>query len=153
MGPRPQLFLGDVLLTAQAFSGKSAEELAQELPVSLLEAPPDAPIAGATLHVDQVEEAVGLCARIIRDRLFGDYSRLVGFECMRALLEDDFPWPRPGELTNEIDRAIKAFEAREITEARLLDWVHSWIAHAERQRERAGRRRYGLGGTCGSPRP
>jgi hypothetical protein len=131
MGPRPQLFLDEVLLFGEALLGAPAEQLALRLPTSLLESP-DLPLAGGGFHPDPVEEAAGLCAWIIRDRLFGDGSRSVGYVCMGALLERDFPWPRSEEVAKEIARTLKAYEAGRITKARFVDWVRSWVAQADR---------------------
>lgn len=130
MGPRPQLFLDEVLLFGEALLGVPAEQLALRFPASLLESA-DLPLVGGGFHPDPVEEAAGLCAWIIRDRLFGDGSRLVGYVCMRALLERDFPWPQSEEVTKEIKRTIKAFEAGTITKTGFVAWVRSWIARAD----------------------
>lgn len=82
----------------------------------------------------RVEEAARLCARIIRESPTSKRRALIAYVCMQALLVDsEIPWPRRGERTKEIVRTIKAYEAGEIGEEKLSEWVHSWVAHAKQQ--------------------
>ncbi|HET9593118.1 MAG TPA: hypothetical protein VFP17_09405 [Solirubrobacterales bacterium] len=127
-GPQ-RLFLGEVLVVARGLYGKRADTLARGIPKALLDSPPDVPIV--VVYPGRIEEAVALCARIIRERWFGGGSRAVGYECMRILLERDKPSPWPAALTDEIERELDAYEAGRTDEARLVDSVGSWIAEAE----------------------
>jgi len=82
----------------------------------------------------RVEEAARLCARIVRDSPNSKNRALTGYVCMQALLVDgEIPWPRRGERAKEIVRTIRAFEAGDIGEERLCEWVHSWVARGKQQ--------------------
>jgi hypothetical protein len=82
----------------------------------------------------RVEEAAGLCARIIRERWFGDDSGAVAYERVRILLERNSRRPWPDGLAEEIRTTLKSFEAGAIDEPELVDWVGSWVAQAKRHR-------------------
>jgi hypothetical protein len=128
-GPQ-RLFLGNVLMVARGVVGKDADTLAQGIPKALFDLPPDVPVV--VVHPGRIDEAVAFCARIIRERWFGDKSRAVGYECMRLLLERDRPSPWPSALKDEIGRELKAYEAGLIDEPKLVDSVGSWFAQAKR---------------------
>lgn len=82
----------------------------------------------------RVEEAVRLCARTIRESPTAKNRALKGYVHMQALLVDSkIPWPRRGERAKEIVRTIRSFEAGEIGEERLSEWVHSWVARGKQQ--------------------
>jgi len=136
MSDGKQLDLWHVLLVAEAISGKPAEQLAEELYLAGVELPLDGPLGTSgqvSFYPEKVEDAVRLCARIVSNLPIPEKDRVaVGYVCMRMLLEDGrVPWPQPGELTEEIAGAMKAFGAGRISEAKLGDWVHSWVAHAK----------------------
>jgi len=128
-----RLFLGDVLVVARGLFGKRADTLARGIPEAVLKSAADVPIV--VVYPGRIEEPVALCARIIRERWFGDGSRAVAYECLRILLERDKPSPWPAALTDEIVRELKAYEDSRIDEAKLLDSVGAWIAEAERPAE------------------
>jgi len=134
----PHSVVGEVLLVAERVLGKDWEELLRKLPPWVYRAAPDAPTYSfdeMSTPLEWVEEVTLYCARIIRDRPFGKRNLKIGYETLRMLLEwAKVPWPPPRERNDEIAGALEAFEAWEMTEAELVDWVCSWVGSA-RQRQ------------------
>lgn len=130
MGPQ-LVFLGDVLVLAEDLLDVPAEKLALALPEPLLGLAPHVPVAG--FGSDRVEEAALLWRRIIRDRWFGDDSRVVGSACMRMLLDPEAELSWPNAVVCEVEKVGEAIERGEMSEVDLSDWAGSWLARAERR--------------------
>ena len=85
-----------------------------------------------------------LWRRIIRDRWFGDDSRVVGSACMRMLLDPEAELSWPNAVLREMERVGKAIESGALSDADLSDWVGSWLAQAEQREVLWLRRHLGL---------
>lgn len=136
MGWDKQLDLWHVLVIAEKVSGRRAERLAAELHLAGIKLPLDRsggfPVQ-LGFYADTVEDAVRLCAWIVRNLPLPEKDRrVVAYLCMRLLLENS-PWPQPGRLTKEIAGTMRSFSAGAIGEPRLTDWVHSWVAQGSRR--------------------
>lgn len=130
MVPQP-FFLGDVLVLAEDLLDVPAEKLALALPEPLLGLAAHVPVAG--FGSDRVEEAALLWRRIIRDRWFGDDSKVVGSACMRMLLDPEAELSWPNAVVCEVERVGEGIESGTMSDADINDWVGSWLARARRR--------------------
>jgi death on curing protein len=132
------LGLGDLLLIAEAVLGTPAKQLARVVDVPSAESALAAPFAtfgGVDFYSDPVERAAICCSRIIRNHPFPDGNKLVGYECMREMLErEGSPWPRPESDAAEIAASIGALANGTFTEQGFVDWVRARVIFGERLR-------------------
>jgi len=135
-----RLGLGDMLLIAEAVLNSKAEELARTVLIPSAEsalAAPYASFGGVDFYPDPIQRAAICCSRIIRNHPFPDGNKLVGYECMREMLErDGFPWPRPSEDAVEIAETVEALATATLSEEEFVRWVRERVALGERLRGR-----------------
>ena len=121
------LKLTDLLLIAEAIFDRPVERLAREVGVAKAESALAAPFAsfgGVDFYEDPIDRAAICCSRIIRNHPFPYGNKLLGYECMREMLERvGAPWPRPSEDAEEIALMVEGLAARSISERDFVAWV------------------------------
>lgn len=124
-----RLTILDLLRIAESVLDISARELARELDLSRAEsalAAPFASFAGVDFYPDPAERAAICCSRIVRNQPFPGGNTLVGYECLREMLERaDVPWPRPSEDAERIRAMLERLAGREISEENFVRWVRA----------------------------
>ncbi|MDQ3724827.1 MAG: hypothetical protein M3335_02870 [Actinomycetota bacterium] len=129
--------LGDLLVIAERLFGLPAEQWARKISLADAEATLAAPFAGPgelDLYPDPVDQAAICGSRFISSRLFPVGNELVGYECMREMLERaECPWPGPRGDAEE----VKRLAAGTTSEAGFVRWVHSRVELGERLGQKA----------------
>jgi hypothetical protein len=140
------------LITAEVYD-TSVENL--EYDRSKAEAALAAPFGGPgefVLYSDPVDTASRCCVAFIAQRPLPHDNKRVAYKCFEEMLAR-YPWAQFDAKSQKIAEMLDGLGNGTKGETEFLLWVRSEIGRVAvlRYEQRFGG--YGLGGTCGSPRP